>query len=212
MKRMILLASLLTSAIAFAAPKATDKKTAATKTAAPKLNEAAPDFTAKGADGKEYKLSDFKGKTVVLEWYNKDCPYVRKHYNSKNMQKLQEQAAKEGTVWLTVASSAPGKEGHLDQAAAAKVYKDSGMASKALLLDEKGTIASAYHAMTTPHMFIINKEGKLAYQGAIDDKDSASEKTLEGANNYVTRALASMAKNEKPNPESTTPYGCSVKY
>lgn len=197
MKRIILLASMFVSAIAFAEPK---------------LNEPAPAFTAKGADGKEYKLSDFKGKTVVLEWYNKDCPYVRKHYNSKNMQKLQEQAAKEGTVWLTIASSAAGKEGHLDASAANKAYKDSGMASKALILDDKAAMATAYMAKTTPHMFVINKEGKLAYQGAIDDKPSASEKTLEGADNYVKRALASLAKDQKPDPGSTTPYGCSVKY
>jgi peroxiredoxin len=195
--RFILLASLLMSAVSFAAPK---------------NNEPAPPFAVKAADGKEYKLGDFKGKTVVLEWFNPDCPYVRKHYNSKNMQGLQEQAKKDGTIWLTVASNAAGKEGHLTQKDAAKIYADRGMASTALLLDDKAKMATAYHATTTPHMFIIDKEGKLVYQGAIDDKPSASEKTLAGADNYVKRALAALAKNEKPNPDSTTPYGCSVKY
>ncbi len=180
--------------------------------AAPKNNEPAPDFSAKGADGKDYKLSQFKGKTVVLEWFNKDCPYVRKHYDSKNMQKLQEQAKAKGTVWLTIISSAAGKEGHMDPAAAQKVYTAKGMSSTALLLDDKGLIATAYAAKTTPHMFVIDKTGKLVYQGAIDDRPSASEKSLAGAQNYVSQALAALDAGAVPKPDSTAPYGCSVKY
>lgn len=209
-RSILVVSAVLLSAQAFAAPAAPGKDT--TSAIAPKNNEMAPDFTAKGSDGKEYKLSQFKGKTVVLEWFNNDCPYVKKHYDTKNMQKLQEQAKKDGTIWLTIASSAAGKEGHLDQAAAAKLVASRGIASTALLLDSDSSIAKKYAAKTTPHMFIINKEGKVAYQGAIDDQPSANEKSLKGANNYVSGALQAMAKNEAPKPDSTNPYGCSVKY
>jgi len=178
-----------------------------------KNGDAAPEFSLAAADGKSYKLSQFKGKTVVLEWFNKDCPYVHKFYDSKTMQKLQEEATKGGKVaWLTITSSADGKEGHLTTAEAKKVFEDKGMKNTALLLDPKGVVGKLYAAKTTPHMFIIDEAGKVVYQGAIDDKPSASVKTLEGATNYVTEALAAIAKKEPVKTASTTPYGCSVKY
>lgn len=182
--------------------------------AAPATGSKAPDFTLKGADGKEYKLSEFtaKGQTVVLEWFNKDCPYVKKFYDSKKMQELQKEATAKNVVWLTIASSAKGKEGNIDAAAATKYKTDKGVNSTAILLDGDTKVAKLYAAKTTPHMFVIDKKGLIAYQGAIDDKPSASEKTLEGATNYVQAALASLEKNEAVKTASTTPYGCSVKY
>jgi peroxiredoxin len=180
--------------------------------AAPKNGELAPDFTGKAADGKEYKLSQFKGKTVVLEWFNNDCPSVKKFYDANEMQKLQKEATGKGVVWLTIASSAKGKEGHVDAASMKKIQTDRGMAVTAGILDDSGDIAKKYAAKTTPHMFIIDKTGKLVYQGAIDDRPSASAKTLVGAQNYVSMALASLDKGEAIKTPSTTPYGCSVKY
>lgn len=177
-----------------------------------KSGEMAPDFSLQGADGKAYKLSQFKGKTVVLEWFNKDCPYVKKFYDSKTTQGLQKDAAGKSVVWLTIISSASGKEGHLAAADAQKVMIEKGMASTALLLDDKGVVGKLYSAKTTPHMFVIDKAGKLAYQGAMDDRPSATMKSLEGATNYVTAALASVEKGEPVKTASTTPYGCSVKY
>lgn len=185
--------------------------------AAVKTGDAAPDFSLPGHDGKTYKLSEFKaqGKTVVLEWFNKDCPYVHKFYDSKTMQGLQKEQTGKGVVWLTIASSAEGKEGHLTVAEAKKVRDDKGMGNTALLLDDKGVVGKLYAAKTTPHMYVIDKTGKLVYQGAIDDRPSAAAKSLEGAQNYVTAALASLADPKTNGPiknASTTPYGCSVKY
>jgi len=198
MRALLLVCAMSMSALAQAAPL--------------KSGEAAPDFTLKGADGKTYKLSQFKGKTVVLEWFNKDCPYVKKFYDSKTMQALQKEQTGKGTVWLTVISSATGKEGHLTAADATKVMTDKGMAATALLLDEKSEVGKLYSAKTTPHMFVIDKKGLLAYQGAIDDRPSATLKSLEGAQNYVSAALTSLDKGEAVKTASTTPYGCSVKY
>lgn len=186
--------------------------TAAIGNASPKNGAPAPDFTLKGADGKDYKLSQFKGKTVVLEWFNNDCPYVRKYYDAKEMQKLQQEQTGKGTVWLTLISSAPGKEGHLDAAGIKNLSADRGMANSAVLMDESGKVGKLYAAKTTPHMFVIDKAGTLVYQGAIDDRPSASAKTLVGATNYVTAALNSLEKGEAIKTASTTPYGCSIKY
>ncbi len=201
MKTWILFAVLLVSPMLFA-------------TVAPELNKPAPDFTLKGSDGKGYTLSALtkEKKIVVLEWFNKDCPYVRKFYDAKVMQKLQEENTGKGVVWLTVASSAPGKEGFFTAAEAQKYRSEKGMKSTALLLDSEGKMGSAYQAKTTPHMFIIDRKGNLAYQGAIDDKPSANPKSLDGAQNYVSAALASVLKDEKVAVDSTTAYGCSVKY
>lgn len=198
MKKIFLVAAMLVAQSVFAA--------------APKSGEPAPAFTGKGADGKTYSLADLKGKTVVLEWFNKDCPYVKKYYDSKKMQDLQKEETAKGVVWLTIASSAPGKEGFVNAAAASEIRSEKGMNSTAMILDADGKIAKAYMAKTTPHMFVIDKKGLLAYQGAIDDRPSANPKSLEGAQNYVAAALMSLEKGEPVKSTSTTPYGCSVKY
>ena len=197
--------SILTSVtLAVAAPQAGELKP----------GDKAPEFSATGSDGKVYKSSVFtrEHRVIVLEWFNKDCPYVHKFYDSKTMQGLQEKAVADKVVWLTIASSAEGKEGHLDANEAAKVRTEKGMNSTALLLDGKGTIARAYGAKTTPHMFIIDKKGRIAYAGALDDRPSALPKSLDGAENYVTEALTSLAKGEPVKTPSTAPYGCGVKY
>ncbi|MGZ3722370.1 MAG: thioredoxin family protein [Bdellovibrionales bacterium] len=206
MKNLILMAALVLSTVAGATP-AKNIKASPLESGKP-----APEFSAKGADGKTYKLSDLKGKTVVLEWFNKDCPYVRKYYDAKAMQKLQKEATAKGVVWLTVASSAPGKEGFVDEKAAKEIRAQRDMGNTTILIDSAGSVASLYSAKTTPHMFVIDKKGLLAYQGAIDDKPSANPKSLEGAQNYVAAALLALDKGEPVKNASTTPYGCSVKY
>ncbi|MBX3021423.1 MAG: thioredoxin family protein [Bdellovibrionales bacterium] len=209
MRALMLVCALIVSPLALAN---SPSKAAAAAPAVLKNGDVAPDFALKGADGKDYKLSQFKGKTVVLEWFNKDCPYVKKFYDSKTMQGLQKEQVAKGTVWLTIISSAAGKEGHLAAADAQKLMTEKGVASTAFLFDDKGSVGKAYSAKTTPHMFVIDKAGKVAYQGAIDDRPSATMKSLEGAQNYVTAALTSLEKGEPVKTASTTPYGCSVKY
>lgn len=172
----------------------------------------APNFTLPGHDGKTYQLSDFKGKHVVLEWYNQDCPYVRKHYDAGNMQQLQKTAAAKGVVWLTIVSSAPGKQGHLTAAQAKTQLGKEKATPKVLLLDPQGTVGQAYSAMTTPHMYVINPKGQLVYQGAIDDQPSASPSSLKGATPWLAQALTASLANQPVKPNSTKPYGCSVKY
>ncbi|MGA0605613.1 thioredoxin family protein [Phenylobacterium sp. VNQ135] len=180
--------------------------------AAPVIGQPAPAFQAKDADGKTRSLAEFKGRTVVLEWTNNGCPYVQKHYNSGAMQRLQSQAAKDGVVWLTVVSSAPDMQGHLD-GAGAKAWKAKAKAhSTAVLLDPSGEVGRAYEAKTTPHMFIVDKAGKLAYMGGIDDKPSSDPASLKGAKNYVTAALADVKAGRPVAQAATKPYGCSVKY
>lgn len=171
----------------------------------------APDFTALDADGKPRSLSEFRGKTVVLEWVNEGCPYVRKHY-SGNMQGLQQAARADGVVWLTIASSAPGKQGYFD-APTAKAWMEAKSAKPtALLLDADGRIATAYKAKTTPHMFVIDKTGAVVYEGAIDDIPTAKVEDLGKAKNLVAAALADVKAGRKVAAPFATPYGCSVKY
>lgn len=185
---------------------------AAPAAAAPVLGQAAPAFQAVDASGKTRSLSEFKGKTVVLEWTNNGCPYVQKHYNSGNMQNLQAQATKDGAVWLTIVSSAPGMQGYLTPADA-KVWKTKEKASPTdVLLDPKGSVGRAYEAKTTPHMYIVDKAGTLVYMGGIDDKPSSDPASLKGAKNYVTAALADVKAGRAVAQAATRPYGCSVKY
>ena len=177
--------------------------------------KAAPDFTAVSSEGKTVKLSDYKGKNVVvLEWLNYGCPFVKKHYESKNMQKLQADYIAKGknVVWLSVISSAPGKQGHSDAKQAEADRKKMGSAATAVLLDEKGEIGKAYGAKTTPHMYVINKEGNLVYQGAIDSNPSADQADIKGATNYVAEALNAVATGKPVKTAQTEAYGCSVKY
>lgn len=172
----------------------------------------APDFTATDSNGRTHKLSDLKGKTVVLEWTNDGCPYVRKHYGSGNMQALQREAAEGGIVWLTVISSAKGEQGYVDGAGANRLTADRKAAPAAVLLDPAGTIGRAYGAKSTPHMYVIDKAGRLVYNGAIDDKPTSNTADIKGARNYVKEALAAVAEGKPVAIASTRAYGCTVKY
>ena len=194
---------LLAAAIALAAPAAH---------AAPVVGQAAPAFTAKDADGKTRSLSEFNGKTVVLEWTNDGCPYVQKHYKSGAMPGLQKSAAKDGVVWLTLISSAPGKQGYLEGAQARGWKATNGAGSTALLLDPTGQVGHAYEAKTTPHMYIVDKTGKLVYMGGIDDKPTADPASLKGANNYVSAALSDIKAGRAVSTPVSKPYGCTIKY
>lgn len=187
--------------------------------AAPVIGQPAPAFSAVGLDGKIHTLSEFKGKTVVLEWTNKECPFCQKHYRTGNMQKQQGEAAQQGVVWLTVMSSAPGKEGYL-LLPAARAWKASvGSKARDVLLDPSGTVGKAYGARTTPDMYVIDKAGKLAYMGGIDnlptawlgEMDRAKEEIAE-AKPYVKMALADLAAGRPVASPVTVPYGCTVKY
>lgn len=177
-----------------------------------RLNETAPDFKLKDSNGKEHSLSDFKGKTVVLEWINYDCPFVKKHYNSKNMQSLQEKYTAKGVIWLVICSSAPGKQGNFSSEEINKRSKDHNAKFTAYLIDEDGKVGKMYGAKTTPHMFIIDKDGKLVYAGGIDDKASTDVEDVKTAKNYVSAALDELLNGKQVTTQSSTPYGCSVKY
>ncbi len=172
----------------------------------------APAFSVVDANGATRTLGEFRGRTVVLEWTNHGCPYVRKHYDAGNMQNLQGEATDNDVVWLQVISSAPGEQGYLDGAGArARVQTDSAHPT-ATLLDPTGAMGRAYGARNTPHMYIINGDGVLVYQGAIDNRPSARPSTLEGAQNYVSAALTDIAAGRPVQVAETTPYGCSIKY
>jgi len=176
------------------------------------VGEKAPVFTAATADGKSVSLADFAGKTVVLEWHNKECPFVVKHYESGNMQALQKELTEKDVVWLTINSSAEGKQGHESAEAALKTAADAAAAPTHILLDTDGAVGKAYDAKTTPHMFVIDKEGTLVYAGAIDDRASFKQEDIPGAKNYVREAVAALAEGKPVETSSTKPYGCSVKY
>jgi peroxiredoxin len=187
----------------------------ATSWAAPELQKPAPDFSVQGSDGKTHKLSDYKGQYVVLEWWNKDCPYVRKHYESGNMQALQKEytGKKDAKVkWLTVLSSAPGKQGHVTAAEANKLMVEAKASPTTVLLDPKGEVGRAYEAKTTPHMFVIDPKGTLVYMGGIDDKRGTDKAEIKTATNYVRLALDSSMAGKPIQTASSAPYGCSVKY
>ncbi len=179
---------------------------------AAKVGESAPDFTATDSNGKVQKLSDYKGKFVVLEWTNQSCPYTRKHYESGNMQKLQKEWTQKGVVWFTVVSSAPGSQGYVTAAQENDYVKKVNAAPTAVLLDPRGDLGHLYAAKTTPHMFIIDPSGKLIYNGAIDDHPTTDVSDIANSTNYVSQALE-QAMSGKPIAEAATrPYGCSVKY
>lgn len=180
--------------------------------AAVKTGEAAPDFKLKDLSGTEHSLSDFKGKIVVLEWTNYGCPFVKKHYGSGNMQALQEKYTKKGVVWLTICSSAPGKQGYFTTEEWVKKSEEAKSKGTAILPDPTGATGKLYGAKTTPHMFVIDAAGKLAYQGAIDSNRSFDPKTIKGATNYVAEAVDALLKGEDVAEKETKSYGCSVKY
>ncbi|HEV2567761.1 thioredoxin family protein [Sphingomonas sp.] len=185
---------------------------AAPGSAAPVVGQPAPDFKLADVNGKPVTLSGFRGKTVVLEWNNPGCPFVQKHYKSNNMQKAQAAAAKDGVVWLSINSSAPGKQGHMDGAAAKAFLAQSGAKPTAYLLDPRGVVGQAYDAKTTPHMYVVNKAGTLVYAGGIDDKPTANPADVNGARNHVLAALSELKAGKGVSVASTRPYGCSVKY
>ncbi|MGD9980840.1 MAG: redoxin domain-containing protein [Hyphomonadaceae bacterium] len=172
----------------------------------------APAFSVADATGVVRTLAEFAGQNVILEWTNNGCPYVRKHYDAGNMQALQRDAAQRGWVWLQVISSAPGEQGYLDgPGAAARVVQDEATVT-ATLLDSEGVMGRAYGALNTPQMVMINPEGRIVYQGAIDNRPSARPETLEGATNYVRAAWADIDAGRPVQVAQTQPYGCSVKY
>ena len=177
-----------------------------------KIDEPAPDFTLMDSNGKEHSLSDFKGKYVVLEWVNFGCPFVKKHYNSENMQNLQKKYTGKDVVWLSICSSAEGKQGYFEGDELNGKLKDKGASMTAYLVDESGEVGHMYNAKTTPHMYIVNPEGVLVYAGGIDDKPSTDVDDIEGAVNYVSNALDALMAGKTVKHKVTKPYGCSVKY
>jgi peroxiredoxin len=180
--------------------------------AEPQIGKAAPNFKLKDASGRIVTLSDYRGKTVVLEWNNPECPFVKKHYDSGNMQKTQAAAAKDGVVWLTINSSAPGKQGHVSGAQAKSVIAALRAQPSAYLLDPKGVVGKGYSAKTTPHMYVINPRGTLVYNGGIDDKPTKRKEDIQRARNHVLAALGELKAGKSVSVPTSRPYGCAVKY
>lgn len=180
--------------------------------AAPEIGKQAPNIKAQTLSGETFDLSAHKGKMVVLEWTNHQCPYVIKHYDTGNMQNTQEKAREMGAEWITIISSAPGMQGHVSAEKAREIADESGASPSAIIRDENGEIGQLYSAKTTPHMFVIDTEGMLVYAGAIDDAPSPRHSTVEGAENYVLAALESLKAGTPVETAQTKPYGCAVKY
>jgi hypothetical protein len=180
--------------------------------AAPVVSQPAPVFSGAAADGSTVNLADLRGKTVVLEWTNHECPFVVKHYESGNIPNLQKDAVAKGIVWLQVISSAPGKQGYIDGETAKKLNADRGATPTNTVFDPDGKIGNLYEATNTPQFFIINPEGVLVYKGGIDSIPSADIEDIAKAENYVSAALAELAAGKPVTQSSTKPYGCTVKY
>lgn len=179
--------------------------------AAPQIGESAPDFTGTDSQGQTVQLSSLRGKTVILEWTNHECPYVKKHYNG-NMQSLQKAATADGAVWLTIISSAPGKQGHVSGEEADALSTSRQATPSHVILDENGAIGRLYDAKTTPHLFVINTEGVLVYAGGIDDKPTSKVEDIAKATNFVRAALADLKLGRDVVTPISRPYGCSIKY
>ncbi|MFT3808007.1 redoxin domain-containing protein [Arenimonas sp.] len=205
-----LLATALVGALAFAAYEDPAAKDAAAATAA--VGKPAPAFALIDSTGKKHALADYAGKTVVLEWNNPECPFVKKHYGAGNMQAQQRAATAAGVVWLTINSSADGKQGHMDAAQAQATRTRLGAAQSAYLFDPQGSVGRAYAAKTTPHMYIIDGRGLLRYAGAIDSNPSSDPGDIAAATQYVPKALAELKAGKPVSVALTRPYGCSVKY
>lgn len=176
------------------------------------VGDQAPDFTGTDSHGQAHKLSDYRGKFVVLEWHNNGCPYTKKHYESGNMQRLQKEWTDKGVVWFTVISSSPGTQGYVTADQENDYMQKMHAVPTAALLDPKGEIGHLYGAKTTPHMFVINPQGKLIYNGAIDDKSTSDPADIASAKNYVSEALKEAEAGQPVATANTRPYGCSVKY
>lgn len=185
---------------------------AVTPVSGPRVGAPAPAFTATDSAGKSVSLADLKGKTVVLEWTNDECPFVRKHYGSQSMQSLQKKWTDKGVVWLSVISSIPGEQGYADAAKANKLTADRGAAPSSVLLDPKGDLGRTFGAQVTPHMYVIKGDGTLAYMGGIDDKPSTKQDDLKGAKNFVDAALTEIGEGRTVSVTTSRPYGCTVKY
>lgn len=199
------LAACLTAAFMVAAPVTPVQS-------APQIGAPAPDFTVMDTAGNAVSLSSFRGKPVILEWTNHDCPYVRKHYGSGNMQSIQRDLTEDGAVWLTIISSAPGLQGHVTPEEADRLTASRGAYASHVLLDEDGTVGRLYRARTTPHMFLIDADGLVQYMGAIDDRSSPNPDSLKDATNYVRAAWSAYRAGDPIGETVTRPYGCSVKY
>lgn len=176
------------------------------------VGEPAPDFEGVDTRGNVHRLADYRGKTVVLEWTNHDCPFVRKHYSAGNMQNQQREAAAQGVVWLSVISSAPGKQGHVNPEEADELTRKRSAEPHAVILDSEGNIGRIYNAKTTPHMFIIDATGQLIYMGGIDSITTSNPDDISRATQYVRVALQEIAAGKPVSTAVTKPYGCSVKY
>jgi peroxiredoxin len=179
---------------------------------AAKVGEAAPEFKGTASNGKTFRLSDYRGKYVVLEWHNNGCPYVGKHYNSGNMQRLQKKWTSQGVVWFSILSSAPGKQGYMTASEENDYLAKMQAAPTAALLDPSGEIGHLYDAKTSPQMVVINPQGVVIYSGAIDDKPTTDLQDVSNATNYVSLALEEAMAGKQVQTPATRPYGCSVKY
>jgi peroxiredoxin len=177
-----------------------------------RVGDPAPEFTSVDSNGKSQRLSDYKGKYVVLEWHNQGCPYTKKHYESGNMQRLQKEWTAKGVIWFTVISSAPGTQGFVTPSQENDYVKQIGAAPTAVLMDPGGSLGHLYAAKTTPHMYIIDPSGTLIYNGAIDDHPTSDQADIKSSKNYVSAALSEALAGKPVTDSATRPYGCSVKY
>ena len=202
MRRLLSRIAILFSAIVFLI----------TTALAVKVGDPAPGFTAIDSHGKPQKLSDYKGKYVVLEWHNQGCPYTRKHYESGNMQQLQKKWTDKGVVWFTVISSGPGMQGFVTPTQEDEYLQKMHASPTAVLMDVTGTLGHLYDAKTTPEMFVISPDATVVYEGAIDDRPTTDQKDIAGAKNYVDAALSEAMASKPVTEAATRPYGCSVKY
>lgn len=180
--------------------------------AGPRIGAPAPAFSATDSNGRTVSLAGLKGKTVVMEWTNDECPFVRKHYVGESMQALQKKWTAQDVVWLTVVSSPPGEQGYADAAKANRLTVDRGASPSAVLLDPAGDLGRLYKAQTTPHMYVIKGDGTLAYMGGIDDKPSTRTEDLKGARNFVDAALSDLSAGRPVSSATSRPYGCTVKF
>jgi peroxiredoxin len=180
--------------------------------AAVAAGQPAPDFTLTDIGGKQRSLSDFKGKYVVLEWFNSECPFVQKHYESSNMQSLQKKYGGKGVVWLTINSTNPGSSNYRSPAQSQQIMRDWSISSAALMLDPEGKVGQTYGARTTPHMWVIDPQGKVIYAGGIDDKATYRTADIQSARNFVSAALDESMAGKAVAVQAAAPYGCSVKY
>ena len=202
--KQTLLVSLISASLSFLAVSAAS--------AAATVGQPAPAFALTDTNGKAVNLADYKGKTVVLEWHNPECPFVKKHYDSANMQGLQSKYTKDGVVWLAVSSTEPGHQDYKKPDVMNGILKTSKASPTAYLMDDSGATGKSYGAKTTPHMYIINAQGTLVYAGGIDDKRSSNVADIKTAKNFVAAALDEIKAGKPVSVATSTPYGCSVKY